>query len=434
MTKLLKRKIRFLKNWFKTLKSSPYLTIKFTLKTILIKRFYNTFSWVIGFLIFSPALFDEHPLERIRDILKWLKENFILTCFHITNMLRNKFADILNYFGFKTGQPKDSWFGSLNPFSGDSPPKKPPLEPNFPKPDYEAMLKKYDQEWKNRMRQDYPADNGPRLPLDLSNPYHWLYASLVTVSLAVTTSYVWYNWETFAPFFQSLNFPAVALPTISTIYTSGRDYIKTIYEIWVNVWPRRSANPISQITDDQIDGPQEIILNDERTDTKGKGKATTDIADTKGKATAETDIASTMRKLSNEDMANINPHSEAAAHHHASSSQPSSSAKSSVAAETGVKGLSLNLFDSSSRSKSPLFSVHDSDTSSSGSSARSPILDQIKPQASPSGRSPILEQIKPFNSFENNTPPATPEGAAKGLNESGSESDDESTVGKKNTY
>lgn len=326
MIKLIKRRLQFLKNWFIQLKSSPFETIKWTLKAVLIKRFYNTFSWVIGFLIFSPALFDENPLERIRDILKWLKENFILTCFHITNMIRNKFADILNYFGIKTGSHKDSRLNSWNPFSGESTSKKPPFDPSPPKPDYEAMRKKYDQEWKDRaaQRDAYPNDNGYKFPMDTSNPYHWLYASLITSTLAITSYYVFHHWDTFGPFFQTLNLPAITLPTLATIYTSSREYIKTFYEVFSNIWPRRSGDPLAHL-EDQIEGPREITLNDDRTDTKGKGKAAS-VPSTK----TDIDVANTTKNLSQEDLAEINPHSDAAAQQRVHKSEPVASSSSAI--------------------------------------------------------------------------------------------------------
>lgn len=87
-------------------------------------------------------------------------------------MLRNKISDILNYFGVKNNlnSHKDSWFSNINPFSGDS--KRPPVEPPTPpRPDYEALRQKYDQDWKRRMRDSYPTDNGIKFPLDLSSPY-----------------------------------------------------------------------------------------------------------------------------------------------------------------------------------------------------------------------------------------------------------------------
>lgn len=440
MIKLLKRKIQFIKNWIIKLKSSPWTTIKLSLKYLIVKRFYNTFSWVIGFLIFSPALFDEHPLERLRDILKWLKENFVLTCFHITNILRNKMADILNYFGFKNTlySRKDSWFGNLNPFSGE--PKRPPYEPPAPpRPDYEALWKKHDQEWKRKMRESYPGDRDIKFPLDVSNPYHWLYVSIFTASLAVASSYVWYNWDYIAPIFHTLNIPAISLPTIATIYTSSRDYISAIYDIVCVYWRRTPDLPIGG--DDvfkDLERPHQVDLSDDRTESKGKGKAS---ASTSG---GPIDAANTTRRLSHEELSAIDPHNETRsnpANTGVASDKQSTVGGSTVVPETFAERLERSNAEFISRKEArrtggdPLnlggypiadtpysgrhpamstrgpkalsvrdiiFSVPDSDTSSSDSSStKSPVLtaalaDNPFTATTPKSSSPILDQTKDY--------------------------------------
>lgn len=207
---------------------------------------------------------------------------------------------------------------------------------------------------------------------------------------------------------------------------------------------------------DQIKDNKEISLNDERTESKGKAKAT-----------SSNDVTNTTKKLSQEDLAEINPHSDAAAQQRVHQSQPVASSSSAIP-EKGLLGSKLgydqgeslsgrepdrlarlqqrmkavkaqaeasegiehilepqkgpkvhmwptpvsepstskfktSLFNNSkppfggsaeiTSTKTSIFSVPDSDTSSESSS----------------GRSPILEQIKNLNPFQSKTPPATPE-------------------------
>lgn len=67
-----------------------------------------------------------------------------------------------------------------------------------------------------------------------------------------------------------LNIPAITLPTITTIYTSSRDYIKTMYEVITHYWNVDRETRNHQASDYS---PTDISLNDDRTDGKGKAPA-----------------------------------------------------------------------------------------------------------------------------------------------------------------
>lgn len=221
---------------------------------------------------------------------------------------------------------------------------------------------------------------------------------------------------------------------------------------------------------DQIPDNNEISLNDDRTDTKGKGKASSGTV-------ASNDVANTTKNLSQEDLAEINPHSDAAAKQRVYNSQPVASSSSTIP-EKG-KGIMQPQFEGdridkiraemnatkaaaeAAEAKAQSVEPHKPSKIRFGGVSSAPInepapskpafgrfgsfkpaftsLDPIVPESKPgktpmfsvpdsdtssdssSRRSPILDHVMSHNPFLNTTPPATPEETGRLLPKTGSE-------------
>lgn len=101
---------------------------------------------------------------------------------------------------------KNVWYPISKPNS-DASSNLPKTEyPKVEKVDYGEVLKKYQEEWRKKLMEEHPNDNQSiKFPMDIYNHYHWLYLSLITASVSITSYYLFINWDTIYPIISKHN-------------------------------------------------------------------------------------------------------------------------------------------------------------------------------------------------------------------------------------